>query len=95
MQNHTFILSLNSAAFQTTIGGETKLATGIRKGVCNNITKRGKVNSFGGTRVAGGEKAVNRCRIDNIGEKRQDEGRDTAFILKNCQEKSAQVVCLV
>lgn len=70
---HTSIISLNGAAVQNTVGIEIDLAAAIRKDVGDDITE---VGSFGDIYVAGGEGAVNCCRIDNIGEKCQDEGRE-------------------
>lgn len=61
----TSIIGLNSAAIQNTVGVEIDLAATIGKGVGDNITKLREVGSD--IYVAGGEGAVNRCGIDNIG----------------------------
>lgn len=50
------------------VGLEIDPAVTIRKGVGDNITEFGEVGSFGDMYIEGGERGVNSCGIDNIGE---------------------------
>lgn len=68
MKNNTSNPSPNSAATQNTVGLETDTAATTRKGVSDNITELGEVGSFGDMYIARGERGVNSCGIDNIGE---------------------------